>query len=235
MELYTAFRQGRAEKDPAEFWYKGEIGFFDFYIIPLAKKLKDCGVFGVSSDEYLNYALKNREEWERKGEAVTAEMVAKARDKESARMERQASMRGPIIAEMKAAVETMRTPQEDRSRMFKQPSFRHLRKEPAVSESSVLGQQRGFRRKPPSNRASIGSSERSTLKSFRRNRTPETSKPVRDQVPPAVLSGLKLPDKANQEPSTVGEQVSPSASSGAKPPMEMKGGLRVPERRGSLT
>jgi len=30
------------------------------YIIPLAKKLKDCGVFGVSSDEYLNYAEKNR-------------------------------------------------------------------------------------------------------------------------------------------------------------------------------
>jgi hypothetical protein len=28
-----------------------EIGFFDFYIIPLAKKLKECGVFGVSSDE----------------------------------------------------------------------------------------------------------------------------------------------------------------------------------------
>jgi len=40
--------------------YKGEIGFFDFYIIPLAKKLKECGVFGVSSDEYLNYATKNR-------------------------------------------------------------------------------------------------------------------------------------------------------------------------------
>lgn len=31
-------------------------GFFDFYIIPLAKKLKDCGVFEVSSDEYLNSA-----------------------------------------------------------------------------------------------------------------------------------------------------------------------------------
>ena len=39
--------------DPASFWYQGEIGFFDNYIIPLAKKLKDCGVFGVSSDEYL--------------------------------------------------------------------------------------------------------------------------------------------------------------------------------------
>ena len=30
-EMYKAYRQGRAEKDPAEFWYKGEIGFFDFY------------------------------------------------------------------------------------------------------------------------------------------------------------------------------------------------------------
>jgi hypothetical protein len=37
--------------DPSENWYQGEIGF-DFYIIPVAK-LKDCGVFGVSSDEEL--------------------------------------------------------------------------------------------------------------------------------------------------------------------------------------
>ena len=59
-ENMRAFKQGRAEKDPSEFWYKGELGFFDFYIIPLAKKLKNCGVFGVSSDEYLNYALSNR-------------------------------------------------------------------------------------------------------------------------------------------------------------------------------
>jgi hypothetical protein len=31
-------------------------------IIPLAKKLKDCGVFGVSSDEYYNYAIQNHKE-----------------------------------------------------------------------------------------------------------------------------------------------------------------------------
>lgn len=36
----------------------------------MAKKLKDCGVFGVSSDEYLNYAQQNRREWELNGEAV---------------------------------------------------------------------------------------------------------------------------------------------------------------------
>ena len=59
VELLLAYQTGCAEKDPSEFWYKGELGFFDFYIIPLAKKLKDCGVFGVSSDEYLNYAEKN--------------------------------------------------------------------------------------------------------------------------------------------------------------------------------
>jgi class 3 adenylate cyclase len=74
-ELYRAFVDGRSDKDPSEFWYKGEIGFFDFYIIPLAKKLKDCGVFGVSSDEYLNYALKNRQEWEDRGLEVVAGLL----------------------------------------------------------------------------------------------------------------------------------------------------------------
>ena len=66
-EMYKAYKEGRLEHSPVDNWYKGELGFFDFYIIPLAKKLKDCGVFGVSSDEYLTYALQNREEWESKG------------------------------------------------------------------------------------------------------------------------------------------------------------------------
>ena len=74
-EMYEAYRTGRAATNPADYWYQGEIGFFDFYIIPLAKKLKDCGVFGVSSDEYLNYAMKNREEWEIRGYEVVMEMV----------------------------------------------------------------------------------------------------------------------------------------------------------------
>ncbi|GAX15863.1 hypothetical protein FisN_2Lu430 [Fistulifera solaris] len=76
-EMYDAWRNGRSEKDPSEFWYNGEIGFFDFYIIPLAKKLKECGVFGVSSDEYLNYAQKNRAEWEAQGHQVVEKLVEK--------------------------------------------------------------------------------------------------------------------------------------------------------------
>lgn len=72
--------------------YEGELGFFDNYIIPLAKKLCECGVFGVSGklrsetvfdahtpnlpgEEYLNYAVKNREEWEQKGKRIVAETV----------------------------------------------------------------------------------------------------------------------------------------------------------------
>ena len=37
---------------------------------PLANKLKECGVFGVSGDEYLNYATANRREWARKGKKM---------------------------------------------------------------------------------------------------------------------------------------------------------------------
>ena len=66
-EMYAAYKAGRMGADPSQFWYQGELGFFDNYIIPLAKKLKECNVFGVSSDEYLNYAMLNRAEWEDRG------------------------------------------------------------------------------------------------------------------------------------------------------------------------
>lgn len=76
-ENYKAYREGRSAKDPLEFWYEGELAFFDYYVIPLAKKLKECGVFGVSSDEYLNYAQNNRKEWAAKGQQMVAEMMEK--------------------------------------------------------------------------------------------------------------------------------------------------------------
>ena len=77
MECYQAYLEGRAEKDPSKTWYEGEKGFFDFYIIPLAKKLKECGIFGVSSDEYLSYAQQNRKEWEERGRGLVKEMIRK--------------------------------------------------------------------------------------------------------------------------------------------------------------
>ena len=79
-EMRKAHQEGRCPddaKDPSTNWYQGELWFYDNYIIPLAKKLEECGVFGVSSDEYLNYALANRQEWESKGRDVVAGFVSK--------------------------------------------------------------------------------------------------------------------------------------------------------------
>jgi hypothetical protein len=76
-EMYDAYASGRWDKDPSVGWYQGEIGFLDNYVIPLAKKLKNCGVFGVASDEYLNYAEQNRREWEAKGKEIVANFVEK--------------------------------------------------------------------------------------------------------------------------------------------------------------
>jgi hypothetical protein len=76
-EMPKAYKQGRMGADPSVFWFKGELGFFDNYIIPLAKKLKECNIFGASSDECLNFALQNRQEWETRGEAIVASMAKK--------------------------------------------------------------------------------------------------------------------------------------------------------------
>jgi hypothetical protein len=77
-EMYRAYLEGRSDQDPAEKWYEGELNFFDFYVIPLAKKLNECGLFGVSSAEYLDYAQRNRREWETKGREIVREMVESA-------------------------------------------------------------------------------------------------------------------------------------------------------------
>lgn len=77
-ECYDSYKAGRAAKDPSIDWYQGEKGFFDFYIIPLTQRLKDCGVFGVSSAEYLRYAELNRKQWEAQGQEIVAGYLERA-------------------------------------------------------------------------------------------------------------------------------------------------------------
>jgi class 3 adenylate cyclase len=74
-EQYRAYQTGRSINDPSEGWYSGELWFFDCHVIPLAKKLNDCGALGTSSGEYLTYAEQNREEWERKGLEIVKSFV----------------------------------------------------------------------------------------------------------------------------------------------------------------
>lgn len=84
--MSLAYEQGRGPaKDPSEGWYAGELWFFDNYVIPLTKKLAECGVFGVSSDECLNYAVENRKEWAIKGKQVVEEMTLRFRASRRAR------------------------------------------------------------------------------------------------------------------------------------------------------
>ena len=62
-------------------------------MIPLAKKLDECGVFGVSSHEYLSYAETNRREWHQKGKSIVEELAGKVRagQRRSAKMLRRLS------------------------------------------------------------------------------------------------------------------------------------------------
>jgi hypothetical protein len=75
-EMYIAHKTGRGDRDPSEYWYETELKVFDTDIIPLAKKLKECGVFGVASDEYLDYAAANRREWEIKGRDIVQDYLS---------------------------------------------------------------------------------------------------------------------------------------------------------------
>jgi 3'5'-cyclic nucleotide phosphodiesterase len=72
-EMYCAYRSGRSAKDPLDGWYEGELWFFDNYVIPLAQKMRECNVFGVSCDEFLHYATDNRMQWEEKGRDIVLE------------------------------------------------------------------------------------------------------------------------------------------------------------------
>ncbi|CAB9511817.1 Receptor-type guanylate cyclase gcy [Seminavis robusta] len=80
-EQYRAYLQGHTEDDPRPGWYKGEIWFFENYIIPLARKLCDSGCFGVAGYEYLRSATANLHEWKLKGEEVTAKMIERCESK----------------------------------------------------------------------------------------------------------------------------------------------------------
>jgi len=80
IERAKAYAEGREEKNPLDFWYDTQIEFFTYHVIPLAKKLKECAVFGESSVEYVDCATKNLAEWELHGVKVVAIMEEKAQE-----------------------------------------------------------------------------------------------------------------------------------------------------------
>jgi hypothetical protein len=76
-EMVKAFQDGVSTNDPTGGWYEGEIMFFDFYIMPLARRLLESDAFGGTANEYLDYAIQTRSEWAAKGGDIVREMAAK--------------------------------------------------------------------------------------------------------------------------------------------------------------
>lgn len=80
-EMYSAFALGRAIKDPTDSWFDGDIGFFDFYIIPLAQKLVACGVLNNDKAQgLLNNAISNRKKWQLYGNNIVASYTEQIKD-----------------------------------------------------------------------------------------------------------------------------------------------------------
>ena len=84
LESFVAHEAGRADASPIEYWYQQELECFDSHVISLAEKLQSCGVFAGSSDEYLSYARRNRDQWEIFGHQLVFAMADKARAKKCA-------------------------------------------------------------------------------------------------------------------------------------------------------
>eukprot|EP00978_Attheya_sp_CCMP212_P042275 scaffold255114_cov23-Attheya_sp.AAC.1 len=62
--------------DPAPDWYEHQITFYDWYILPLARKLYMIGLFGINDrDRFVQNATSIRRRWIVEGEAITKEMI----------------------------------------------------------------------------------------------------------------------------------------------------------------
>ena len=81
MELRKAYIKGKGE-DPMNGWYDNQTGFLDFYILPLARKLDDCGAFGETRGGiFVSIVEYNRERWVKDGMRVTMKVVKKGSKK----------------------------------------------------------------------------------------------------------------------------------------------------------
>lgn len=57
--MHCSIQEWTSRKRSSSWLVRKGVGFFDKHIIPLAEKIEDCGVFGISSNECLQYAQEN--------------------------------------------------------------------------------------------------------------------------------------------------------------------------------
>jgi hypothetical protein len=75
LEMRRAYVQGRGES-PQNGWFRNQISFLEAYLLPLARKLDDTGVFGDTRGAiFAEIVEENRERWTREGMALTAGII----------------------------------------------------------------------------------------------------------------------------------------------------------------
>lgn len=70
LENYKAYKAGRADQNPVDNWFSSEIGFFKFYVIPLAERVRHSQACGHLGEELYQYACNNVLEWEAKQDEI---------------------------------------------------------------------------------------------------------------------------------------------------------------------
>ena len=74
-EQMATFETGRMNSDPSSNWFDNQIKFLDSYVIPLARRMDDMGVFGELGQQFAAFALENRRQWIEEGSDFTSWMV----------------------------------------------------------------------------------------------------------------------------------------------------------------
>lgn len=74
-ELRKAYILGRGT-DPQGKWFENQIGFLECYLLPLARRLEDVGVFGEQvGQSFAQIVESNRDTWLVEGHEVTDEII----------------------------------------------------------------------------------------------------------------------------------------------------------------
>lgn len=79
LELKRAHKEGRGG-DPKNNWFENQIGFLESYLLPLARRLEDTGVFGdVIGPVFARIVESNRDRWLTDGLGVTSDIILEGR------------------------------------------------------------------------------------------------------------------------------------------------------------
>ena len=77
--LYLELRKAYVEErgmDPETRWYENQIGFLESYLLPLARRLEDTGVFGDEMGQlFATIVESNRDQWIQEGQDVTEAII----------------------------------------------------------------------------------------------------------------------------------------------------------------